>query len=104
MRRLYATGVSHRSPVIDEHLPTKRACREMAAGLTSRPARRQSGPGRHGTYRSLVAARFIDAERRGTPVLVVQAGPMSRPILTQLGFETILEITFLLDEWETAPA
>jgi hypothetical protein len=57
----------------------------------------------HGAYRSLVVARFIDAVRRGTPLLVVQAGPMSRPILTQLGFETLIEITVLLDEGEDAP-
>jgi hypothetical protein len=58
----------------------------------------------HGAYRSLVVARFIDAVHRGTPLLVVQAGRMSRPILTQLGFETVIEITVLLDEWEDAPA
>jgi hypothetical protein len=58
----------------------------------------------HGAYRSLVAARFMDAERRGTPLLVVQAGHMSRPILTQLGFEAVIDITVLLDEWEDAPA
>jgi hypothetical protein len=56
-----------------------------------------------GAYRSLVVARSIDAVRRGTPVLVVHAGRMSRPILTQLGFETVIEITVLLDEWEDAP-
>ena len=32
-----------------------------------------------GAYRALVAARWDDAVARGTPVLVTQAGPMSRP-------------------------
>src|SRR3954451_1952264 len=34
-----------------------------------------------GAYRALVAARWEDATARGTPVLVTQASPMSRPIL-----------------------
>ena len=34
-----------------------------------------------GAYRALVAARWEDAVARGTPALVTQAGPMSRPIL-----------------------
>ena len=40
----------------------------------------------HGVYRALVHARWEHAVRRGTPLLVVQAGPMSEPILTGLGF------------------
>jgi GNAT superfamily N-acetyltransferase len=42
----------------------------------------------HGVYRALVRARWEHAVRRGTPLLVVQAGPMSGPILTGLGFES----------------
>ncbi|MFL6067530.1 MAG: hypothetical protein ACJ74N_07305, partial [Gaiellaceae bacterium] len=38
-----------------------------------------------GAYRALVAARWEDAVARGTPVLVTQASPMSRPILARLG-------------------
>jgi GNAT superfamily N-acetyltransferase len=50
-----------------------------------------------GAYSALVAARWVDAERRGTPALVVQAGPMSAPILERLGFETIAAVEFLRD-------
>lgn len=50
-----------------------------------------------GAYRALVAARWEDAVERGTPVLVSQASPMSRPILAQLGFREVCEIRILLD-------
>lgn len=50
-----------------------------------------------GAYRALVAARWQDAVARGTPMLVTQAGPMSRPILAQLGFREVCEIRILLD-------
>jgi hypothetical protein len=52
-----------------------------------------------GAYRALVAARWEDAVRRGTPVLVTQASPMSRPILARLGFREVCEIRILLDEF-----
>ncbi|MDX6364887.1 MAG: hypothetical protein QOC85_3948 [Streptomyces sp.] len=50
-----------------------------------------------GAYRALVAARWDDAVERGTPILVTQAGPMSRPILAELGFREVCEIRILLD-------
>jgi Fe2+ transport system protein FeoA len=53
-----------------------------------------------GAYRALVAARWEDAVARGTPVLVTQASPMSRPILAQLGFREVCEIRILLDEFD----
>ncbi|HEX7625934.1 MAG TPA: hypothetical protein VF379_02685 [Gaiellaceae bacterium] len=53
-----------------------------------------------GAYRALVAARWDDAVARGTPVLVTQASPMSRPILAQLGFREVCEIRILLDEFD----
>ena len=40
----------------------------------------------HGVYRALVHARWEHAVARGTPALVVQAGPLSAPILGGLGF------------------
>jgi GNAT superfamily N-acetyltransferase len=40
----------------------------------------------HGVYRALVRARWDHAVGRGTPLLVVQAGPMSAPVLDGLGF------------------
>lgn len=50
-----------------------------------------------GAYRALVAARWEDAVARGTPTLVTQASPMSRPILGALGFRKVCEIRILLD-------
>ncbi len=53
-----------------------------------------------GAYRALVAARWEDAAARGTPVLVTQAGPMSRPILARLGFREVCEIRILVDRFD----
>jgi hypothetical protein len=50
-----------------------------------------------GAYRALVAARWDEAVQRGTPLLVTQAGAMSRPILARLGFEEVCEIRILHD-------
>jgi hypothetical protein len=50
-----------------------------------------------GAYRALVAARWEEAVARGTPALVTQASPMSRPILARLGFREVCEIRILLD-------
>ena len=50
-----------------------------------------------GVYRTLVRARWEHAVRRGTPLLVVQAGPMSEPILTGLGFESHGELRLYVD-------
>ena len=52
-----------------------------------------------GAYRALVAARWADAVARGTPRLVTQAGPMSRPILQRLGFREVCELLILLDSF-----
>ena len=41
-----------------------------------------------GVYRALVRARWDHAVSRGTPLLVVQAGHMSEPVLRGLGFAT----------------
>ena len=56
-----------------------------------------------GAYRALVGARWADAVARGTPTLITQASPMSRPILKQLGFRELCEIRILLDAFG-APA
>ena len=53
-----------------------------------------------GAYRALVAARWDDAVKRGTPMLVTQASPMSRPILGRLGFREVCEIRILLDAFD----
>jgi len=52
---------------------------------------------RRGVYRALVHARWEHATGRGTPVLVVQAGPMSAPVLDGLGFARHGEIQLYCD-------
>lgn len=51
----------------------------------------------HGVYRALVRARWDHAAARGTPVLVVQAGAMSAPVLDGLGFVRHGEIRLFVD-------
>ncbi|HEY7398842.1 MAG TPA: hypothetical protein VH538_11110 [Gaiellaceae bacterium] len=50
-----------------------------------------------GVYVALVHARWREAVDRGTPRLVVQAGPMSLPILERIGFRELDEIQLLVD-------
>jgi GNAT superfamily N-acetyltransferase len=50
-----------------------------------------------GVYRALVRARWDHAAGRGTPLLVVQAGPMSAPVLDGLGFERHGQIQLFAD-------
>jgi GNAT superfamily N-acetyltransferase len=50
-----------------------------------------------GFYRALVRARWEHAAARGTPLLVVQAGPMSAPVLDGLGFQRHGEIRLYAD-------
>jgi len=51
-----------------------------------------------GAYRALVRARWDAAVARGTPVMTVGAGAMSRPILERLGFSIVGWADNLLDE------
>ena len=58
-----------------------------------------------GAYRALVSARWDDAVEHGIPVLVTQAGAMSRPILERVGFVEVARIWILLDDFTSeAPA
>jgi GNAT superfamily N-acetyltransferase len=50
-----------------------------------------------GAYRALVHTRWRHAVARGTPALVVQAGPMSAPVLDGLGFVRHGEIELYYD-------
>jgi GNAT superfamily N-acetyltransferase len=52
---------------------------------------------RRGCYRALVRARWDAAAARGTPLLAVQAGAMSKPILERLGFQQIATVYALVD-------
>jgi hypothetical protein len=48
-------------------------------------------------FRALVRARWDDATRQGKPVLLVQAGRMSSPILSGLGFRRVGGLRTLID-------
>jgi GNAT superfamily N-acetyltransferase len=50
-----------------------------------------------GVYRALVRARWDDAVARGISTLLVFAGPMSRPILERVGFESLFEFRIFED-------
>jgi GNAT superfamily N-acetyltransferase len=63
------------------------------SGAGTRPDQRGRG-----AYRALVRARWDAAVERGTPVLTVSAGEMSRPILERLGFSIVGWIDCLLDD------
>jgi hypothetical protein len=64
----------------------------MCGGATLASARSR------GAYRALIAARWEEGRRRGTPTLITQAGPMSRPILKRLGFEEVVQVRVYLDQ------
>lgn len=64
----------------------------MVGGATLASARSK------GAYRALIAARWEEGRRRGTPTLVTQAGAMSRPILNRLGFEEVVQIRVFFDQ------
>jgi hypothetical protein len=51
-----------------------------------------------GAYTALVRARWDAAVERGTPILTVGAGEMSRPILERLGFSIVGWEDVLLDQ------
>ena len=70
----------------------RRSASTASRSSAARRCRRRAAAGR---YRALVAARWEDAVARGTPVLVTQAGAMSRPILARLGFREVCEIRIL---------
>lgn len=52
-----------------------------------------------GMYQALVQRRWEEAAARGTPLLVVQAGAMSRPILARLGFAEVARVKMLRDRF-----
>ncbi len=50
-----------------------------------------------GAFSALLPAAWKEAVRRGTPALITQAQPTSRPILRKLGFEEVASIRQLRD-------
>jgi len=79
-----------------EPVATGRATSTEAGVLLNGGSTLERARGR-GAYRALVGARWEDAVAEGRPVLVTQAGAMSRPILAGLGFREVCDIRILLD-------
>ena len=59
------------------------------------PSHRQRG-----AMASLVAAAWVEAERRGTPALVTSGGDMSTPPLRRLGFRAAGQVERLIDRFD----
>jgi GNAT superfamily N-acetyltransferase len=55
-----------------------------------------------GIYSALVRARWDDAVRMGAPALVINAGPMSQPLLERFGLRSGPAIRILVDDATTA--
>ncbi len=85
-----------------EPVATGRATSTDAGVLLNGGSTLERARGR-GAYRALVAARWEDAAAEGRPVLVTQAGAMSRPILAGLGFREVCDIRILLDRSDSGP-
>ena len=67
-----------------------------AGAIINGGAVRQKFRGR-GVYRAMVAARLEIAREAGAPGIAVWGGPMSAPILSKLGFQTVGWRKFYLD-------
>jgi hypothetical protein len=55
-----------------------------------------------GAFRALVRRRWDDAVEAGVPILLVQAGRMSSPILRRLGFRAVAPTRILVDTVDPA--
>jgi GNAT superfamily N-acetyltransferase len=67
-----------------------------AAVVLNGAATREDARGK-GAFRALVSARIAEARARGVDVAIVQAGPMSLPILERNGFERVMTILVYVD-------
>ena len=93
-----AAGTVHHWAAYDDEAPVGfgRAI-DMAEGVALMGGAVLPSARGRGVYRALVHARWEHAAARGTPLLVVQAGHMSAPILDGLGFERHGEIRLYAD-------
>ena len=84
---------------LDGELISAGSCAPTPHGLAlfggaTRPDRRGLGG-----YRALIGARWRHAVALGSPALLTQAGPMSFPILSRLGFEAVGSVDQLRDRF-----
>jgi GNAT superfamily N-acetyltransferase len=94
----YAAGIAHHWAAYDDGraIGFGRAV-DMADGVALMGGAVLPEARGRGVYRALVHARWEHAVARGTPLLVVQAGHMSAPVLDGLGFERHGEIRLFVD-------
>jgi GNAT superfamily N-acetyltransferase len=96
--RFEALGTVHHFAAYEDDRPVGfgRAI-DMDAGVALMGGAVLPSARRRGVYRALVHARWAHAVARGTPLLVVQAGRMSAPVLTGLGFRRHGTIRLFMD-------
>jgi GNAT superfamily N-acetyltransferase len=96
--QFYAAGTAHHWAAYDDGRPVGfgRGI-DMADGVALMGGAVLPEARGRGVYRALVRARWDHAVARGTPLLVVQAGAMSAPVLDGLGFERHGEICLYAD-------
>ncbi|MFL5953461.1 MAG: GNAT family N-acetyltransferase [Gaiellaceae bacterium] len=94
----HAAGVAHHWAAFHEGRPVGfgRAV-DMEGGVALMGGAVLAEARGRGVYRALVRARWEHAVARGTPLLVVQAGHMSAPVLDGLGFVRHGEIHLYAD-------
>lgn len=96
--RVHASGVVHHFAArLDGAVAGFGRAIDMAQGVALMGGAVLPHARRRGVYRALVRARWDHAAARGTPLLVVQAGPMSAPRLEAFGFARRGEVRLLLD-------
>jgi GNAT superfamily N-acetyltransferase len=94
----HAAGVAHHWAAFDDGRPVGFArAVDMAEGVALMGGAVLPDARGRGVYRALVHARWEHAVGRGTPLLVVQAGAMSAPVLDGLGFVRHGEIRLFAD-------
>jgi GNAT superfamily N-acetyltransferase len=97
-RRFTAGGPVHHFAAYEDGRPVGfgRAI-DMAGGVAMMGGAVLEEARGRGVYRALVHARWEHAAGRGTPLLVVQAGHMSAPVLVELGFERHGDLRLFMD-------
>jgi GNAT superfamily N-acetyltransferase len=85
---------------LHEEMVGSGSCARTPHGLALFGGATLPGARGRGVYRTLLAARWEEAEQLGAPALVTQAGAMSGPILERAGFEAVGRVEMLIDEFD----
>lgn len=84
---------------LDGEIVAAGTCAPSPHGLALFGGATRPGVRGRGAYRALIHARWEEAQRRGLPALLTQAGTMSLPILERMGFEPVGRVEMLVDEF-----